>query len=207
MSWSSADVLHEAQEWAWAPPGTKHLQADWFHALRRPDEPKLSVLWVDLDADPDEIWSKLNELARTEQCQELSLTVSDERSPAGLEECVVDRGAELQITHQVMGMDLTVEGAGVTIPEGIDVEVVNSPDVWLESTIVTREVWGGEPPTEADMEAQKAALARTIPDRGGFSVLARRNHEPAASAGITLAGQVARMWGAGTRPAHRGHGA
>lgn len=206
-AWTQEQVLHQAQEWVWAPPGTTQLRMDWCHALHKPGSGELSVAWIALDAAPEHAWSKLTELAVDHDCGSISVTVSDTTVPAGFEDLLVESGAELLITHQVMGWDLTQRPFPAETADGVRVEVVDSVDRWLAAASVAREVWGGEEPTEADQVAQAAVLDKPIEERGGFQVIAWHHDQPAATAGVTLAGSVARLWGACTRPAFRGQGA
>lgn len=205
--WTQEQVLRQAQEWVWAPPGTTHLRMDWCHALHKPGSDALSIAWIALDAAPERAWSQLSELAIDHDCASISVTVSDTTVPAGLEDLLVESGAELRITHQVMGWDLTQRPFPTESADNVRVEVVDSVGRWLAAARVSREVWGGEEPTEADHVAQAATLDKPIDERGGFQVIAWHHDQPAATAGVTLAGNVARLWGACTRPAFRGQGA
>ncbi len=72
---------------------------------------------------------------------------------------------------------------------------------------VSKEVWAGEGLTEETVAKRLTELSQPISARGSFSVVAYVGDEPAATGGCTLAGEVARLWGAATRPDLRGRGA
>src|ERR1019366_9316234 len=67
--------------------------------------------------------------------------------------------------------------------------------------------WGRPAQDEADIACQLGELTADPPDKSSFRVLVFVHRQPVAVAGCTIAGPVARLWGAVTLPAWRGRGA
>lgn len=207
MTWARDDVLREAQQWVWAPPGTNHLQLDWCYALQPEGTDHLTLAWITPAAAVTTSWDRIRALVSETGCAYATITVSDTPDQAPLERLLLDKGAELRLTHEILGIDLSGDQVvGVVHPE-VTSEVVSTLEQWRAAMSVAGVVWGGAEPTAEDETAQQAALAKPIQERGGFQVLARYQGVPAATGGVTLAGPVARLWGACTLPEHRGEGA
>ena len=66
---------------------------------------------------------------------------------------------------------------------------------------------GGVEPTADELARDPAEAATPLGERPAFQVVAYLDGEPASAGGCTRSGEVARLWGAATRPHLRGRGA
>lgn len=131
--------------------------------------------------------------------------VRDDTAPASLADELIGRGAFLHDTVNVLALPLS--GFAPPEVEGVVWRIVRDEQTLRDARTVYREVWGGTEPDEDEWLRQLAEAAQPVGDRPAFQVVAYVDDEPACAAGCTRAGDVARLWGAATRPALRARGA
>lgn len=206
MRWTRERVLREAQEWVWARAGFQHLRRDWCHALRQEGSDTLHIAWLDVDDGAHQAREKLAAMCAEQRCTRLRATLPDTSDQASLEALLRRRGATVELSHEVLGLDLGEDIVGTT-DERLRAELVHRPEQWRWAMQVAQQVWGGPEPTAEALAEAEQELSKPITERREFQVLVRTEHEPVATGGVTLAGRVARLWGACTTPKWRGFGA
>jgi GNAT superfamily N-acetyltransferase len=117
---------------------------------------------------------------------------------------LTDRGAVVSDTVQVLALELSDLPAG---DPAVHWEIVHDEQTLRDARQVYREVWGGPEPSADRWERDLAEVALPVGEREAFQLVAYVEGEPASAGGCTRAADVARLWGAATRPAWRGHGA
>ncbi len=162
--------------------------------------------------------------------------VRPDTRPADTEATLQSRGAALAETVQVLGYDLGGALPDLGLPgglagpafadlpllaragsdaspaalgrlAGVRAEVVHDAAALRASQLVNAEVWDEhQDRTAADVAAELAGIRANLADWSDFRVVVYADGEPAAAGGCGLAGEVARLWGAGARPAFRGRG-
>ncbi|MEQ4208390.1 GNAT family N-acetyltransferase [Actinopolymorpha sp. B9G3] len=145
---------------------------------------------------------KVADLARRHGADRVMWGVGPDPRPANLLDVLQALGGEVTVTLDVCAYDLTTGLPTIPVPEGVTAGPVATREDTGAAMRVGAMVWGGDEPTDAEIDKQYDNLG----DEPGL-FLARHADEPAGSGGYTLAGPVARLWGAGVLPALRGNGA
>jgi Acetyltransferase (GNAT) domain len=201
--------------------------------FQHPTEVKWSVSERPVGELIDEVAAHVREWGRDEFCW----WVRADTRPADTEAVLQSRGASLAATVQVLAYDLADGLPDLGIPgglagpafaglplsrrsesaaspaalaglAGVRAELVEDEHSLRASHLVNAEVWDEHRDlTEADVAAEVAEVRRALAAWSDFQVVVYADGEPAATGGCGLHGEVARLWGAGTRAAFRGRGA
>jgi GNAT superfamily N-acetyltransferase len=128
-------------------------------------------------------------------------------SPAGLEAQLVDRGATLEVTLDVLACDLR-NGVPALPPPAVGVRIRWATDFETarDGSAVGITGFGGTLPPDDRLEANAARDAATIPAGEGGLLVAYVNGSPAGSGGVSVVDGVARLWGGAVVPSARGQG-
>lgn len=213
--WSDERILSEAERWTWWPPDTTVIERPEYVLTEWIEGPRRNVVhWTHAvdhtgDALVDEVLLRLRADGRTG----VRWWVTPSTRPVDMPNVLVARGFALTERVDILSWDLS-SGCdpampALDVPRGISAELVrDEPALRTMHTLASRG-FGEAPPTEEslrhyarELERQEQAGSRT-----SFEFVARVDGQPVASAGFTLAGQVARFWGAATVPEARGRGA
>ncbi|WP_139982025.1 GNAT family N-acetyltransferase [Nocardioides litoris] len=129
-------------------------------------------------------------------------------SPTGYADALAARGSRVVDTVDVLALDLT---APLPDPGPVDDRVglawVDDVELARGFAEVARAGFGGEPSTEERLVANAAEGRRTVPAGEGGRAVALLDGRVVAGGGVTVEGEVARLWGAAALPEHRGIGA
>ena len=208
MRWTTDAVLREAAGWLWVPDFARTVETDDHLLVAFPAEWEnpTQVLRCRADADLAALVPQVHEQALALGRTEVGWWERPGSTPPGLPAALAALGAEVADTVDVLGLDLA---AGVpTVPAGVTARVVDDEASLRAAWAVDVDVWGyGPPPDDAGVAAEIAEACTPVADREAFRCLALVDGVPAATGGCTRAGEVARLWGAGTRSALRGRGA
>jgi GNAT superfamily N-acetyltransferase len=209
--WTAEAVQAAAADWTWVPPDATQLRTDEYQLVAYPEHyftHPVCVLWSRSERPVGQLISEAAGHARVWGHTELYWDVSAATRPAATEAELLRRGATLAETEQVLGYDMTAGLPELGEPPGVRAEVVRDEAGARAGLLVNREVWGGGgEPAAADVERELADASSDLADWSGFRVVSFIDGGPAAFGGCTLVDGVARLWGAGTRPAFRGRGA
>jgi len=108
----------------------------------------------------------------------------------------------------VLAYDISASVPDLGLTDGLRAEVVRDERTLRASHLVSAEVWEDHRErTPAVITEELAGLLESLESWSDFRVVVFIDGEPAAGGGCRIVGQVARLWGAGTRPAFRGRGA
>jgi hypothetical protein len=209
--WTEAEVAAAAAAWCWVPPDAGEVLTDDYQLASYPAHYHTypaCVLWSRSERPAGELIGEVAGHVRGWGLAEVHWCVSADTRPAGTEAELVRRGATLADTAQVLGYDMGAGLPGLDEPAGVRWEVVSDEASVRANRLIYREVWGeGGEPDEAEVGQELASVRQQLADWSGFRVVSFVNGEPASFGGCTLVDGVARLWGAGTRAALRGHGA
>ena len=206
-------MLGASTAWSWVPDFARSVRTDEYLVVAYPETfltPTGARVLESVDAgrDPRDLVDEVHAVARDLGRDRLWWTVSDTTRPVDLEDEIVRRGGTVVERSDVLAFDLSqgrVPDLGV--PGDVEVHrVVDRGDV-LESLVISQLAFGGNEPDDAEVDLSVAEVDRGLADGSSGRVLASVGGRPASTGGWTLAGPVARFWGAGTHPDLRGRGA
>lgn len=210
--WDDAAVLAASTAWSWVPDFARSVRTEEYLVVAYPESfltpTGARVLGSDgADRDPHDLVDEVHAVARDLGRDRLWWTVSDTTSP-GVEAEVERRGGTVVERSDVLAFDLsTGRVPDLGVPGDVAVRrVVKRADV-LESLVISQLAFGGNEPDDAEVDLNVAEVDKGLVDDSGGRVLASVDGRPASTGGWTLAGPVARFWGAGTHPDLRGRGA
>jgi len=196
----------------WAPGGAIELRTDDYRVIRYPDlvlDPTFraaQVTWSRTTRPLDEIIEEIASYARVWGVPGVAWWISAATQPAGTEEALRARDAELIDASQVLARELGGELPQLDVPDYVAVELVHDERTFRAASAVTVQGWERAEPDEVELAHQYQEAIRDLATWSDFRVVAFASGEPVSTGGCSLAGEVAQLWGAVTLPASRGRG-
>jgi GNAT superfamily N-acetyltransferase len=219
-TWTAGAILAEAAAWVWVPPDARQVTTAEYQLIAYPGhyQQPTSVAWTSSARPAAELMGEVSAQVRAWGRDTVYWWIRDTTRPAGLEDALRGDGGELTETVQVLAFDLTdglpeagavqATPAQATAAHGLDARVVRDEAGLRAHHLVSAEVWDDHRDrTPDDVRRELAELAESLASWTDFRVIVFADGQPAAAGGCTIAGPVARLWGAGTRPQFRGRGA
>lgn len=198
--WDYDAIIAESAHWVspWVPSDALEVQTEQVRLYVR--EGTATVLDVEPGGrTPEAVVDEVLELVRPHGAERVAWTVGPSTRPAGLPDELLGRGGTISLRLDIRALEIGSGPVELPVPNDVDAHpVATRADVRAKLRIDAR-VWGGVQPTEADVEYAYDGL---IP--GPF--VAYLDGQPAGAGGYTLAGKVARLWGAAVLPEFRGNG-
>ena len=203
-------VAAAAAEWLWYPADATVVHRDDLLVVRWPEyfaAGSPDVLRLGGSGSTATLLDEACEVARGWGEGSLRVWVKLD-APDDLEDLLVARGGQRKETLDVFALDLTGPRPDLGVPDDLEV-------VWQRDVSSTRQVLevgmaafdeGSVPPEDKLRELAAEADADHREGRGG-SALARLDGRAVATGGLSLVGEVARLWGGGVVPDARGRGA
>lgn len=207
-----AAVVEAVARWSFIPLGTVRVETDDYQVLRLPSwwEHPLELRWFRPAGDLDDVLDEVLVGCRESDQPHVSCWVRMD-APAGYEEALLARGGRLDETLDVLARDLT-DGAGEAAwhldPPG-DVEVRWATDraTFSDAMRLGAEVFGGDGDlSDADLDQEWAQEVGKHGAGDGGSVVAYVDGRAVGTAGLSLVGPDARLWGGGVLPDVRRRG-
>lgn len=214
--WTPQRVLDAAAGMEWVPEGAIEVRTGDYRLVRYPDaglDPTFhaaQVTWSRTVRPLDEVIDEVAAHVRGWHLPGVAWWVSAESQPASTDEVLRARGAELIDAVQVLARELGGGLPQLDVPPDVIVELVRDERTFRAASAVTvqgQAGWGGGEPEAAEIARQLDEAITDLATWSRFRVLALVDKEPVSVGGCTLAGEVARLWGAVTLPASRGRGA
>jgi GNAT superfamily N-acetyltransferase len=208
MSLSAEKVVAASNAWSWIPDNAATEATEDHLLVRFPDyfEHPLELLrFSPAEASPEAVDTVL-ERARRFGLPELHWWVRLD-SPPGVADLLVARGATVDETLDVLAVDLS-RGAPELAPPTLPVTLRWATDLSTlrDGTGVGVTVFGGSMPPEDRLEAEAKRDSGTVAGGAGGMVVAYGGGQPVGSGGISLADDVARLWGGAVRHEARRRG-
>lgn len=205
MTWTRERILDENARWVWVPEGADEVRSEEYHLIAYPPHfvVPTQVAWCRSERPSAEVVGEVLDTVRGWERPDVSFWVDDRTRPTDLVRLLEERGAARVESVEVLALGL--DGALQELAPGIEVRQVLDAATLGDADLVSREVWGDAERPEGEDAALVARLAD--PGSGDVRMVAYVDGEPACAGGMTLAGDVARMWGGATRPHLRGRGA
>jgi GNAT superfamily N-acetyltransferase len=183
-----------------------------YELMRYPDAlvdqsfPAAQVVWSKTTRPLADVMGEVNAQVRAWGLDELHWWVSAATLPAGTEEALRARGGELSESLQVLAYELDGGLPQLDPPHDAVVELVRDEATLRAASFVAVNGWGRKEPDDADLARQLSEAVRDLEQWSSFRVVAFMDGNPVSTGGCTLAGEVAKIWGAVTLPASRGRG-
>lgn len=207
---STPRVLAAVAEWIWAPEGARAHESEGLTLVEYPEyfELPTQAFVLDSDRNAEGLVREAEEVASGWERHTLWWSVTDTTRPEGLEPELLRRGAEVTERADILAIPLTGKLPRLDPPPGLELREATDLATMRDALLVEAEAFESE--SEVTDERAARSLAETDysaggPPRGRFVAYAAGI--PVASAGWTQAGEVLRLWGAGTTLAARGTGA
>jgi GNAT superfamily N-acetyltransferase len=201
-------VASETAAWVWYPPDAEIVEDDDLLLVRWPEhfgQPP-SLVRIDPAADPERVLAVATEQTRVWGADRVTVPVML-AAPTGLEELLLSRGAAPYETVDVLAADLTGPGPLLDAPDGIELWWQLNVRTVLDGAGVALEAFGeGAIPDEATARELARLNAADLDAGVGTSLVAYLDSQPVGTAGVTVVGWTARLWGGAVVPAARGRG-
>lgn len=202
--WTREAVLRASADWVWTPEGTREAATDDYRLVAYPAWTGFPPEVVRCRArSAGTVIGTVTEQVRAWGSDRVTWRVAEDTEPADLEEHLRRRGAEPTETVDVLALDLAGGMPELGPHDGVRCVLVDDEATVRAAAAVATEVWGTPPLDEERLAHELAALEQA----SAFKVVGYVDDEPVVTGGCTLADGVARLWGAATRPEHRGRGA
>ncbi len=211
--WTAEKVRAAAEAWVWVPPDAEQVLTSEYQLIAYPAhyQHPTQVAWSSAARPVEEVVDEVLAQTRAWGRDRVYWWVRDEAAgpaQASTEEVLQLRGGKVAETVQVLAYDLTDSVPDLNLADGPKAELVRDERTLRASHVVSAEVWEDHRErTPAAITEELAGLLEAQESWSDFRVVVFIDGEPAAGGGCGIVGQVARLWGAGTRPAFRGRGA
>lgn len=211
----SRERVHAASAaWLWLPPNAGRIETEEYLALRFPSwyEHPLQLVGVrparPLAAVLDEVVERCRDAVGTAEPELLAWVRLD--APAGLEDALRARGGVLDETLDVLARPLPeasdLDLADLDLAAEVTVRWADDFDTFVDAVHLNSDVFGGTRPDRAGLEPVWPDEQTKLRTGGGGAVVAYLDGRAVGTAGMTVAGPDARLWGGGVLPEARGRG-
>jgi GNAT superfamily N-acetyltransferase len=211
-SWTAQRVLDAAAAMEWVPEGAIEMRTDDYRLVRYPDvvfDPTFraaQVTWSRTARAPEEVLDEVAARVRGWGLPGVAWWISAATQPAGTEQALRARGAEMIDAMQVLAREIGGGLPQLDIPADVAVELVRDERTFRAASAVTVEGWERAEPDEVELARQLDEAVQDLATWSSFRVVAFAEGQPVSTGGCSLAGEVAQLWGAVTLPASRGRG-
>jgi GNAT superfamily N-acetyltransferase len=229
-AWTNKAILKESERWVWYPQSAERIEDDRRFLVHMPEHWGFSIVQRSA-VSSEQLAQDLIEhtIQETKEVggQKLAWQVSEATRPQNMDKLLAERGFEVSEELEVLSFELGRKPEPLLprmkIFPRTTAELVRTVEGLREVHRIGHEVFSSHLPSEEEIEEYAEHLGKLERREGGeatahpdelltLSFLAfvesiASDSEPVASGGVTLAGEVARMWGGGTLKDYRGYGA
>ena len=212
--WDAAAVLAASNEWGWVPEGAPHVRTEEYLVVAYPDWflTPTSARVFGSARDAAELADEICAVALGWGRDRLWWRLSDQTRPAALEPELLARGASVVDRMDVLALPLAGDVADgdlpdMGLPDDVEVRRVTDEQTVRHAIAVGNDAFGGADPTDDQVATALVEVEQGLRDDSSGRWVAYVGGRPASTGGYTLAGEVCRLWGGGTRRALRGRGA
>lgn len=208
VMWDGEQILAAARDWVWVPADAERHLTDDLDIVAYPTyfEMPTQVLRSSSDGALDELVERARSVARQWGRESLFWWCTRD-SPAHLEEALLAHGATVSGEISVLALDVSQEPPDLHVPPAVAVRRVDDAQTVQDSERIAASAFDTPPTPDERLGVILDEVRSSWQDGIGFRSIAYVDGQPAATGGCTMAGPVARLWGAGTRASYRGCGA
>jgi len=199
-------VAAASRAWVWVPETAIRAETREYLLVRFPDyaEHRLVLLDFRPEGDPatltDEVLARAREFEEPELVWWVKLG-----SPGGMDELVRSRGGVLDETLDVLALDLASGTPDLGTPS-VELRWTTDKQTLRDAYRVLKVVFGGDVPPEQRLRIESDQVRRDVEAGRGGGVVAYLDDEPVGTGGLTVAGDVGRLWSGSVVEGHRGRG-
>jgi GNAT superfamily N-acetyltransferase len=211
-------VVAASNDWAWVPDDAETVQTDEYLLVRFPRyfEHELELIRFSPAGRLADAVAAVLDRARAFGLPDLYWFARLD-GPAGVPELLAARGATVDVTLDVLarplparpGTDGTAATAGPAASpalRGLELRWQTGPAIARDAAVLGAEVFGGSVPPD-DRIAENAARGRaTVASGEGGTIVAYADGVPVGVGGVSIVGEVARLWGGAVAERARGRG-
>jgi len=214
--WTREQVWDAVDEWRWIPPSAQRVVTDEYELAVTPGSYALTYVYgfrVDEPARAEERLLSLRKEVQARGGTGVRFQLTPRTRPSDLGERLERHGYRAAEEADVLVWELRNPDGGIRLPEfpdraGISVREVRSDPEYETFGGLGTLIFGDPAPSEASRTGFLAEFHRKLEEDGHSDrFLAVADGAFIGRGGLELAGPVARFWGSGVLPAHRGRGA
>jgi GNAT superfamily N-acetyltransferase len=200
VSWPAGEVLRASEAWVsvWFPPDAVHVDLGWLEFYVAGGSATVMRV-APGDVTAAELAGRVLGELRGRRVDEAFWAVGPGFLPEGTGRVLLGLGAGVDRVVDICAYPLGGELPGGPLPGAVTARPVQTREDVADYERASCAAWGYRQPSDADIDRTFAALTP-----GYFT--GYWEEMPAGAGGYTIAGDVARLWGAGVVPAFRGHG-
>lgn len=207
MTLDPAEVAAASADWVWIPPEAETVETDELLVVRYPDwwEEPLELARLRPRRPLDEVLDEAVAAVGRFGLPRLVVWVRLD-APEGLAEALAARGATEGEVVDILALDLTPLLPDLDPATDVELRWVTDVPTARDHYAVNAATFGKRAPSDEEVAAMaERDIAAHAEGRQGV-VVAYRAGRPIGSGGLTVAGDVLRLWGAGVVPEARGTG-
>ena len=197
-------VVAAAADWLYLPDDAPSHVTDEFAVVAYPESWELPtwVARIRSERAPADLVAAVDAVAAGWKRPDLAWWIDEGTTPRDLEQHLLAEGAELAETVTVLALDLTRPLPDFGLPPGIRADLATDLDGLRDFARANAAGWGSPVPGDDELDRWMKETA----SGQGLRVVARTDGVPFATGGMTLVGDVARLWAGVTLPAFRRRG-
>lgn len=207
--WDAEAVTAAANEWAWIPAGAPHVRSADYLLIRYPDwfvSPTTARV-LRAGREVASVVDEAHAIARGWGRDRIWWVVSDLGPAAAVEQELAARGAEVTERSDILAIPLAAGVPDLGEVPGIEVGPVTDERGLRDALTVEADAFDWPEPTEEQVRDGLAEIRAGLESGLMGRLVAYLDGRPAGTGGWGRAGEVLRLWGAGTKRAARGRGA
>lgn len=213
--WTDDQVWEAVDAWRWSPPSSTVVSSPHFQLAVTPGSYALTYAYGLNVEDPSAVESVLDDLrARVEALggAGVRIQLTPRSRPSDLDQRLTRRGYRPREEAEAMVWELRDEVDRPRLPPfrptpGISVREVETDADYDGFLKLSGPIFGDPAPSEEAMTAFRSDFHRKLREDGHSDRFVAWDGElPLGRAGLEVAGSVARLWGSGVLPEHRGRG-
>lgn len=205
-----AEAVREASAaWRWIPYDATTVATPAVELVIAGGVARVHRIAAPVDRSTPRFVADVRSLAAGSGATSLSWIVPDDGRPTDLDRVLTAQGSAIVEELEVMARRLDAGPAPAAGAPGIDVCRVDTPELLEAAYAIDSAVLGTPVRSVRFRRVAATVLAEQVAAgaaRTGYRYVVRVDGAAVATAGLTLAGPVARLWGAAVLPGHRGRG-
>lgn len=207
--WTASRISEAAAAWLWVPDDAESIETEDYQLIRYPDYYAMTsqVAWSRTSRPVLDLAAEVAGHVRGWGGSEVNWWVSAATVPSDTSETLRSLGGEAVESVDVLARDLAAGLPELGEHADVRVEVVHDEATLRASYLVAAEAWDQAYPDDQRFSESLTQVERDLKSRAGFQVVAFLDGQPVACGGCTMAGEVARLWGAATLESARHQGA